>query len=258
MLLQPLPAFTDNLIWILRAAAGAPALVVDPGDAGPVLAAGDAGLEPAAILLTHHHADHVSGVAALRERWPQVRVIGPIDDRIAQVDARGADGDAFDAAGVELQVLEIPGHTRSHIAFVAGTAPAPVLFCGDTLFSLGCGRLFEGTPAQMHHSLQRLAGLPADARVCCGHEYTLANARFALAVDPHNVALHDLEARARGEIAAGRTSLPSTIGAERAANPFLRVDEPAVRAAVTAWLGHEPTDAVETFAGLRAWKDGFS
>lgn len=257
MLLQPLHAFTDNLIWILRTAPGGQALVVDPGDAAPVLVAGDAGLAPAAILLTHHHPDHVGGVAALRERWPDAPVVGPVDERIAGVDRHVVEGEEFEAGGFRLQVMEIPGHTRSHIAFVAHVADSPVLFCGDTLFSLGCGRMFEGTSAQMHASLQRLAALPDATRVCCGHEYTLANARFAIAVERTNADLHAHHARARAAIEAGRSSLPSTIRAERAANPFLRVDAPGVRAAVATRLGRDPVDAVETFAGLRAWKDGF-
>lgn len=257
MLLQALPAFTDNLIWLLRPAPGAPALVVDPGQAAPVLREGDAGLEPAAILLTHHHHDHIAGVAALRERWPGLPVIAPVDERIADVDRRVVDGESLDVGGVELRVFEVPGHTRSHIAFVADVDPAPALFCGDTLFSLGCGRMFEGTAAQMHLSLQRLAALPAATRVCCGHEYTLANARFALAVDPDNTDLHAHRARAQAAIDAGGCSLPSTIEQERAANPFLRVDTPAVRAAVASRLGRDPVDAVESFATLRSWKDDF-
>ena len=256
MLLQPLPALTDNLIWILRAGPGAPALVVDPGEAGPVLAAGDEGLEPVAILLTHHHPDHVAGVAALRQRWPMVQVIAPVEDRIAHADIRVAEGDQFEAAGVPLRVIEIPGHTRTHIAFIAEGADAPVVFSGDTLFSLGCGRMFEGTPTQMHASLQRLSALPEATRVCCGHEYTLANARFALTVDPLNADLQAHRQRAQDEVDAGRCSLPSTIGHERAANPFLRLESTAVRVAVAARLGRQPVDAVESFAVLRAWKDG--
>lgn len=258
MLLQPLPALTDNLIWILRTGPGAAALVVDPGDAAPVLAAGDAGLRPAAILLTHHHPDHVAGVAALLQRWPDVEVIAPVEDRIAHADRRVGDGDVTEMAGVTLRVIGVPGHTRSHVAFVTEGPEAPVLFCGDALFSLGCGRMFEGTPAQMHASLQRLAGLPDATRVCCGHEYTLANARFALAVEPRNDALHAHRADAQAAIDAGRCSLPSTIGRERAANPFLRVETPTVRLAVAARLGRDPADAIETFAVLRAWKDGFA
>ena len=257
MHLQPLPAFSDNYIWTLADDAGN-AIVVDPGDAGPVLQAADRGLRPRTVLLTHHHDDHVGGVAMLRERWPDLRVVAPNDERIGTATERTGDGDAIEAGGLRFRVIAIPGHTRSHVAYVAGEpGDGGLLFCGDTLFSLGCGRMFEGTPPQMLASLDRLATLPGDLRVCCGHEYTLANAAFAQAVDPDNPALRRRAAQAQAQRAAGRPSLPSRLEDERAANPFLRVDAPAVEAAVAARLQRMPADRVEAFAELRRWKDGF-
>ena len=252
--LRALRAFSDNYIWVLQDAAGR-ALLVDPGDAAPVDAAAADGLEPVAVLLTHHHHDHVGGVAALRQRWP-LRCIAPHDPRITGADQRVAGGDvvSLPELGLDLQVLEVPGHTRSHLAFHDGTH----LFCGDTLFSLGCGRLFEGTPGEMHASLQRLAGLPPSLLVCCGHEYTEANGRFARAVEPDNPARDAWLQEAARRLARGEPSLPSTLATELAANPFLRCHTDAVRAGTARHLGHPPGDPVQVFAALRAWKDGFA
>ena len=257
MRLQPLPAFNDNYIWMLGDAAGSGMLVVDPGDAAPVLGAIGDGPAPVAVLLTHHHHDHVGGVAALLQRWPGLRVVAPADERITVPAERVGDGDRIEVAGHAFGVIAVPGHTRSHIAFHAPAGDG-LLFSGDTLFSLGCGRLFEGTPSQMHDSLARLAALPASTRVCCGHEYTLANAAFARAVEPDNPALRRRTEEARAMRAADRPTLPSTLGDELAANPFLRCDRPGVVAAVAARLGRAPVDAIEVFAGLRHWKDGFA
>lgn len=247
---RPLPAFSDNYIWTLGEA-GAGWVVVDPGEATPVLAAG---IEPALLLLTHHHADHVGGAAALLERWPDLPVFAPVDERIAVPCTRVGDGDLAAAGPWRFEVIEVPGHTRSHVAFTGHG----VLFCGDTLFSLGCGRLFEGTPGQMQASLDRLARLPGDTRVCCGHEYTLANAAFAASVEPDNPALRRRTEEATAMRARGMPTLPSLLSDELAANPFLRCDVPAVRDAVAARLGRAPVDRVETFAELRRWKDGFA
>ncbi|MGY1459171.1 hydroxyacylglutathione hydrolase [Luteimonas sp. A534] len=252
--LLALPAFADNYIWVLPPGDGRGAIVVDPGDAAPVLAAADAGgWRPHAVLLTHHHDDHIGGVAALRTRWPDLVVVAPGDERIPLASRRVGDGDRFEVAGHAFEVLAVPGHTVSHIAFHGHG----LLFCGDTLFSLGCGRLFEGTPAQMLASLDRLAALPGDTLVCCGHEYTQSNAAFARAVDPDNPAL----ARRSEEVAALRDdslpTLPVTLDLERACNPFLRVDAPAIRVAVAAWSGDDGLSRVGTFAALRRWKNGF-
>ena len=252
-MLHPLPAFADNYIWALSDESGR-TLFVDPGEAAPVLAAIEGGLQPAGILLTHHHHDHVGGVAELMARWPQLPVIAPEDDRIPHATRRVREGECVEVAGWTFTVIEIPGHTVSHVAFHGHG----LLFCGDTLFSLGCGRLFEGTPAQMQASLSRLAALPAATRVCCGHEYTLANAAFALAVDPDNPALAQRTAEAKAQRAQGAPTLPATLAGERACNPFLRVESPAVRAAIAHRLGRAPVDALECFTELRRWKDGFS
>ncbi|MBB1061080.1 hydroxyacylglutathione hydrolase [Marilutibacter spongiae] len=256
MHLQALPSRQDNYIWTLSDADGR-AIVVDPGESGPVLAAAQQGLQPAAILLTHHHYDHIDGTQALLERWPGLPVHGPLDDRIPfPLNALG-DGDRLELLGIDVAVLAVPGHTLSHIAFHLTKDGDSWLFCGDTLFSLGCGRLFEGTPDQMHASLMRLAALPGDTAVCCGHEYTLSNAAFARAVEPDNAALLDRTEEAQAMRQSGQPSLPSKLADERRCNPFLRCGTPSVKAAVGAWLGTPAGDDVATLAALRRWKDGF-
>lgn len=252
MRLTPLPAFQDNYIWTLEDEHGA-TLVVDPGEARPVLEAFGSDHAPVAVLLTHHHPDHCGGVAALLERWPALEVFAPEDARITTATQRVGQGSVVRFGRIEFEVHAVPGHTSSHIAFHGGG----YLFCGDTLFSLGCGRLFEGTAAQMLDSLERLAALPGETAVCCGHEYTLGNAAFAQAVDPANDALRRRTEEARTMRTAGRPTLPSTLSTERATNPFLRVRTDAIREAVARRLGRDSADAVETFAELRRWKDDF-
>lgn len=258
MRLLALPAFDDNYIWALVADDGR-AVIVDPGEAGPVIAAADSDrFTPCAVLLTHHHNDHIGGTTALLQRWPGLPVFAPDDPRIDVPGLRiVAGGDRFAIEGLAFDVLAVPGHTRSHVAFHFQDAGGGVLFCGDTLFSLGCGRLFEGTAAQMHDSLSRLAALPGATQVCCGHEYTLSNAAFARVVDPDNPALQRRIEEAQAMRRDSRPTLPSSIADERVCNPFLRCDQPAVMAAVATRLGHMPGDPVETFAELRRWKDGF-
>lgn len=253
MRLTALPAFQDNYIWALVDDDGN-AVIVDPGDAAPVLAATGLGLWPAGVLLTHHHADHVGGVAALRQRWPDLPIYAPEDPRIADATERIGEGSRFSLNGWDFAVMAVPGHTSSHVAYHGA---GDHVFCGDTLFSMGCGRMFEGTPAQMLASLDRLAALPGHTAVCCGHEYTLANAAFALAVEPANDALHHRHQEAQAMRLAGRPTLPSTLSMELATNPFLRTDVPAVIQAVSRRLGRAPADRVETFAELRRWKDSF-
>jgi hydroxyacylglutathione hydrolase len=258
--LTPLPAFDDNYLWLLDN--GHEALVVDPGDAGPVAAALDArGLKLAGILLTHHHGDHVGGVDALRPRL-QGPVYGPVSEKMPEPVQRVHGGDTVDLLGLRFAVMGVPGHTAGHIAYYAAEAGSvgPLLFCGDTLFSAGCGRLFEGTPAQMHASLQSLAALPADTRVCCAHEYTLSNLRFAREVDPGNAELADYAAWCESRRAAGLPTLPGLLGTEVRINPFLRCDHPALRDAARR---HAPLklpavpSPVDVFATLREWKNGF-
>ncbi|HNR82724.1 MAG TPA: hydroxyacylglutathione hydrolase [Ottowia sp.] len=250
-----LPAFEDNYLWLLHD--GQQALVVDPGDAAPVQAAlRRLGLRLACILVTHHHGDHTGGVTALREA-SGATVYGPARERIPEPFTPLAGGDRLRVLGLDFEVLDVPGHTAGHIAFFARDVDgAPLLFCGDTLFSGGCGRIFEGTPAQLLASLDALAALPPTTRVCAAHEYTLGNLRFARTVEPDNTALADHERQCLQRRADGRPTLPSTIGLERAINPFLRSREAAVTRAVRA---HSPSanDAVAVFAALRQWKNEF-
>jgi hydroxyacylglutathione hydrolase len=259
--LAALPAFTDNYIWMLHD--GENAVVVDPGQAEPVIEALDAaGLRLAAILVTHHHADHVGGVDALRSRLEARPVYGPALESIPRPFTPLREGDAIELFGLHFRVIDVPGHTAGHIAYfqtsTSGEGPlaAPILFCGDTLFSAGCGRVFEGTPAQMYRSLQKLDALPAATRVCCTHEYTLANLRFAAAVEPENAQIAEYLEACRATREAGRPTLPSTLDRERRINPFLRCAEPAAVAAARQ-QGAASDEPVAVFGALREWKNRF-
>lgn len=233
------------------------ALVVDPGDAQPVLEVlQQSGVQLEAILVTHHHADHTGGVDTLRKATG-AQVFGPAAEPMPEPLTRLAAGDPLKVLGLSFRVMEVPGHTAGHIAYYCQPADeAPLLFCGDTLFSGGCGRLFEGNPAQMLASLNTLAALPETTRVCCAHEYTLSNLKFANAVEPTNQALARYTASANDWRAHQRPTLPSTIGLERQINPFLRTREAAVIQAIQA-QDASARDDISIFAALREWKNHY-
>ncbi|RMD80758.1 MAG: hydroxyacylglutathione hydrolase [Gammaproteobacteria bacterium] len=255
----PVPAFEDNYIWVACGEAGQ-ALAVDPGEAPPLEEAlGREGLSLAGVAITHHHWDHVGGLEALSRRhgipsWGPAREQGAWQRPVGE-------GDRVEVPGLApWRVLEVPGHTAGHVAYLAPDPEHPEggwLFCGDTLFAGGCGRLLGGTAAQLHASLERLAALPEGTRVCCAHEYTEANLRFALEVEPGNEALRRRLEEVRALRRAGRPTLPSTIGLERRTNPFLRCREPAVRAAAEARAGRPLATPLEVFTVLRVWKDSW-
>lgn len=251
----PVPILSDNYAWVLTAEGGDRAVVVDPGQAGPVEEHLRArGLHLAAVLITHHHADHVAGVADLVATW-ECPVYGPRSAALDFVDRPVADGDRIELGSPEirLDVLAVPGHTLDHLAY---PGPGAVL-CGDTLFAGGCGRVFEGTPEMMQASLDRLAELPDDTAVLCAHEYTESNLRFAAAVEPENQAIARRLEVVQAIRRHGRPTVPSTLLEERATNPFLRTRAPAVVDAAASRAGRPVEPGPETFAVIRAWKDGF-
>ncbi len=259
MKLIALPAFSDNYLWLWQQ--DNLAAVVDPGDAAPVVQAlAKEGLTLAAILVTHHHADHVGGVSELHQATG-APVYGPAREDVPAPFTPVMHGDNLTLLGQTVRVLDVPGHTAGHVAyFLPDTPQSPVLFCGDTLFSGGCGRIFEGTPAQMLASLDSLAALPTHTRICCAHEYTLANLRFALAVEPDNIDLQTYTAQCQQLRAQGTPTLPAQLGNELHINPFLRARHPSVRLAVAQHAGLsalEQTDDVAVFAALRQWKNDF-
>ncbi|HEX7642924.1 MAG TPA: hydroxyacylglutathione hydrolase [Burkholderiaceae bacterium] len=252
------PAFSDNYLWLIHD--GRKAVAVDPGDAGPIMAALEAHkLSLAAILLTHHHADHVGGVEALLRHVNQADfpVYGPRREQIAGVTVKLGEGDTVRLAepALHFEVLDVPGHTSGHIAYVE--RQQGWLFCGDTLFAAGCGRLFEGTPEQMTNSLAKLAALPPQTQVYCAHEYTLSNLRFALAAEPGNLATKERFAREEEKRAQNLPTVPTAIGLELQTNPFLRYKEPEILQGLRTSGRIADNDPVRAFAALREWKNQF-
>ncbi|OHX15020.1 hydroxyacylglutathione hydrolase [Chromobacterium sphagni] len=246
----PIGAFSDNYIWVLQQ--DGRAVAVDPGEAAPLLRfLQREKLRLDAILVTHHHADHCGGLAELARAWPDAVVYGP--PGIAGVTKEVKAGDTVRLPMGDATVLAVPGHTLDHLAYRIDDA----LFCGDTMFAAGCGRVFEGTPAQLLASLKKLAQLPPSTKVYPAHEYTLSNLRFALAADPANPVLAVRQSRDQGLRERGQPTLPSTIALELASNPFLRCAEPAIRQSLLAQGGREDDDEAASFARLRAWKDDF-
>lgn len=251
--IRPVRAFQDNYIWLL--ARDGHAAVVDPGDAAPVHAAvRQHGLKLTDILVTHHHGDHVGGVAELAGTY-RAKVWGPAREDIPRRDAALKEGDTLQCLGLSFAVIDVPGHTSGHIALHAAGLDA--VFCGDTLFACGCGRLFEGTPAQMLDSLEKLASLPDNTRVYCGHEYTLSNIQFARAVEPHNAHLAQRQLECEALRTRGEPTVPSLMALEKATNPFLRCRLEPVRTAAERHAPGAGANAVQTFAAVRAWKNGF-
>ena len=257
--ISPIPAFNDNYIWALQNEEGQ-VFIVDPGDAVPVKAWLSAHqLSLAGILITHHHADHTGGIDGLLA-MAQVPVYGPAGSHIKQITHTLKEGDQVTVFNHVFDIMETPGHTLDHIVyFHPGSADdansTPLLFCGDTLFAGGCGRIFEGNPQMMYTSLQRLAALPASSRVFCAHEYTLANLAFAASADPDNAALAERQVAERRKREQQRPTLPSTILLEQRTNPFLRCHSPSLLATVQHLVAHKLDTGVELFTALRRLKD---
>jgi hydroxyacylglutathione hydrolase len=245
------PAFDDNYIWFIQDDAGKHAAIVDPGDADPVIDYLEQhSITPVAILITHHHGDHTGGISELLARY-EMPVYGPAHETIRQLSNPIEEGDTVDLDFVQLQVLDVPGHTRGHVAYYTKGA----LFCGDTLFAGGCGRLFEGTPEQMWKSLSKFIALPDDTQVYCAHEYTEANLKFALVAEPGNDALKQRIAETRELRAKHLPTVPSSLELEKATNPFLRCMQPNIIHAAEGFAKRHLKKADEVFAVVRHWKD---
>ena len=252
--IHPLPAFEDNYMWVLRQEGVGTCVVVDPGDEDPVIEYLQAqGLELAGILITHGHGDHTGGVRALKRRWPAAVVWGPAREPIPVVERPVAEGEEIDLATLPFtcKAMDVPGHTKGHVAYRLGDA----LFCGDTLFAGGCGRVFSGTHEQLSDSLRRIAALPPQTRIYCAHEYTLANLGFALWVEPDNPAIEARRKTEEQKRQQGLPTVPSTLALELDTNPFLRTGEPAVVSAAEKWAGCALHGHREVFHALREWKD---
>ncbi|HIF9267634.1 TPA: hydroxyacylglutathione hydrolase [Photobacterium damselae] len=248
---QSIAAFKDNYIWLLQSPEKH-CIVIDPGDAKPVIEAIEKQqLTLDAILITHHHNDHCGGISELKRRYPSINVVGPQNDPIPGLTQSVEDGDQVDIFGERFMVLAVPGHTHGHVAYVGDEK----LFCGDTLFSAGCGRIFEGTPEEMYASLQKIAALPDETEIYCAHEYTAGNIAFALVAEQDNPHLQRYREEVNRLRANGESTLPSTLGKEKLVNPFLRCDQPSIKKAVA----DKATDSSDlaTFTALRSWKDDF-
>ncbi len=259
--ISPISAFKDNYIWLFQVGAEKQVGIVDPGDAGPVLESlANQGLQLNTILITHHHPDHTGGIEQLLEAFPDANVIGSHSSRIGSLKQRCKQGDTVRVLGLDFEVIEIPGHTLDHIAFYlpsCGALEQGAVFCGDTLFAAGCGRIFEGEAAMMHASLAKLEALPGSTLVYCAHEYTLANLNFALAAEPENADLHARLEATQAMRAANRPSIPSSIALEQRTNPFLRCHTKDLVEMVATHSGKQARNEIDTFAQLRAWKDNF-
>ncbi len=253
----PIPAFRDNYIWLIIHTSSQLCLIIDPGEAEPVIATiNELNLKPAAILLTHHHYDHIDGVAGLLKQYPHpVPVLGPAADHISSVTQPlvGDEVRQMESMGLDLSIISIPGHTRGHIAYYL----AGMLFCGDTLFTGGCGRIFEGTAEQMYHSLQRLTALPDDTLIYCGHEYTAANLQFALTVEPDNPALASRISTTQQLRQQNLPTVPANLALERLTNPFLRCHEFPIKNAAEAYAQISLPRPEDVFRVIRLWKDSF-
>lgn len=259
MKIHAVPAFDDNYIWILQAKDSASCVIVDPGQAKPVLEfLQRENLQPAAVLITHHHHDHTGGISGITSSF-DCPVYGPATESIAGVTHPLQGGDTLTLSDVDLtfDVIDCPGHTAGHIAYYSESNEAPMLFCGDTLFSAGCGRMFEGNPRQFLASLQRLNQLPGDTQVYCAHEYTEANLRFSCCVEPGNQAAQQHLQRVKKLRADDQITLPSTLALEREINPFLRCHLHSVHQAAEKHCQTGLGDTIETFACIRKWKDSF-
>ncbi|WP_375751070.1 hydroxyacylglutathione hydrolase [Vibrio sp. HN007] len=249
--IKSIPAFNDNYIWLIQNNENGCA-VVDPGDATPVLSfLEEQGLTLEAILVTHHHNDHTGGVAALHRAFPQVKIVGPENDAVASLTNGMSEGDQFSLFGVTFSVLDLPGHTRGHIGYLGDNK----LFCGDVLFSAGCGRIFEGTSEQMFDSISKIAALPDETEVYCAHEYTASNVVFALAAEPDNKQLLNYRDEVQQLRTQQKSTIPTTLHREKEINPFLRVTEPTIIQSVSNRTNESTPSAI--FAALREWKNEF-